>query len=461
MRSFRTITQLFVIAAALFAPLAASAAPMTLVDAVSYALNHSPTVAAKVASVAQAEHSVAQARYNAFPPVTGSLSNYMSKSSNYGGAYAAIGAQQVPVVSQNTAQIGTTYTLNTGGLAFLQLTSARASAAQAREDLANTEDQIATTVAAAYFQVMQNQAIVDVDQSDLTYQNLLVGVAKAKEKAGVVAGVDVLKAQVQQAKSASTLVGAKADVENARENLAHTIGAPLDTQFAFHKLANVPKLPNGTIDKLAQIAADARPDLKAAQESLIAAQQTRKGWNRELFPTIQMNAAIGNQFAPTSAGQIVGVDQNGAPIVVPRGTPGFWTISAQTSFQLPLVDYNQRHSERVADDAQVSSAQLVLDQTRSQVELDVRQSYRAAQTALAQVSYAQDESRLGTESARIAQLQYQRGLITLADVLQTQQQSVIAQSDFVNARVAYVNAIVKLRVSLGIYDARSAVADLQ
>ena len=113
------------------------------------------------------------------------------------------------------------------------------------------------------------------------------------------------------------------------------------------------------------------------------------------------------------------------------------------------------------DDAQVASAQTSLEQLRTQVELDVRQNYRGAQTALAQVDYAQDESRLGTESARIAQLQYQRGLISLADVLQTQQQSVVAQSDFVNARVAYVNSVVKLRVSLGIYDARSAVADLE
>ena len=455
----------FVLGAALIAaaafPIAACAAPMTLTDAVSYALTHDSTVAAKVAAVAQAEHAVAQARYNAFPPVTGSLSNFMSKSANYGGAYAAIGAQQVPVVSQNTAQIGTTYTLTTGGLSFIQLTAARASAAQARDDLANTEDSIASTVAAAYFQVMQNQAIVDVDQSDLSYQNILVQVAKAKEKAGVVAGVDVLKSQVQQAKSASTLVGAKADVDNARERLAQTIGAPLDQQFAFTRLSTVPKLPTGTVDKLQEIAVNSRPDLSAARESLVAAQQTRKGWNRELFPTVQMNAAIGNQFAPTSAGQIIGLNPDGTPITVPRGTPGFWTISAQTSFSLPLVDYNQRHSERVSDDAQVASAQLVLNQTVTQVELDVRQNYRGAQTALAQMTYASDEARLGTESARIARLQYERGLITLADVLQTQQQSVIAQSDFINARVLYVNSLVKLRVSLGIYDARDAVADRQ
>jgi outer membrane protein TolC len=35
-----------------------------------------------------------------------------------------------------------------------------------------------------------------------------------------------------------------------------------------------------------------------------------------------------------------------------------------------------------------------------------------------------------------------------------------AQTDLINARVAYVDAIVALRVAIGTYDARSAVADL-
>ncbi len=448
------------VAAAAF-PAAASAAPMTLADAVSYALNHNATVAQKVAVLAQAEHSTAQARYNAFPPVSGTLSNYSSKSANYEGAFGFVGGKQQNVYSQNTAQIGTTYTLTTGGLAFIQLASARASEAQAREDLGNTEDSIASSVAAAYYTVVQNEAIVVVDESDLHYQNVLVDVAKAKERAGVVAGVDVLKAQVQQAKSGSNLVGARADVDNAREQLAHAIGAPLSQDFVFPKTIATPALPKGTVDALEAIAVRSRPDLNAARESLVAAQSTRKGWSRELFPTVQLTAGLGNQFAPTTAGEVVGVNPDGTPIVVPRGMPGFWTLTAQSTFTFPFMDYGQRRSERAMDDAQVASAETNVEQVETQVELDVRQNYRGAKTALAQMDYAQDESRLGTESARIAQLQYQRGLIGLADVIQTQQQSVVAQSDLVNARVAYVNSIVKLRVSLGIYDARSAVADLQ
>ncbi|HTU83699.1 MAG TPA: TolC family protein, partial [Candidatus Acidoferrales bacterium] len=120
-----------------------------------------------------------------------------------------------------------------------------------------------------------------------------------------------------------------------------------------------------------------------------------------------------------------------------------------------------RHSERVNDDAQLASAKTNYEQTRLQAELDVRQSYRAAQTAQSQLGFARDESVYGTEAARIAQLQYKAGVKTIYDVLQAQESAVSAQDDYVNARVNYVDAVVKLRVSLGTYTAQTAVADLQ
>ena len=433
---------------------------MTLADAVSYALDHNPQVMQKRATLAQADSSLAKARGNAFPIVSGSLQNISQKSANYGGAYQVIGLAPQQVFSQNTAQVGTNYTLQTGGLSLLQLSAARAQDEQAREDLASTENQLAASVTNAYFTVVQRQGIVTLDQSDLKYQTVLVDVAKAKEHAGVAAGVDVLRAQVSQAKSASTLVGAQADVQNSIESLAQAAGAPIDTAFVFPKSVDNPPLPSQPEPQLESIAMRVRPDVQAAQDTLVAAQETRKGWGRELFPQVQVGAAFGNQFSPTN--QAVTIGPNGQPVAAPRvGMPGFWTLSATSTFTLPFVDYGQRHTERVSDDASVESARTALDQATTQVQVDVRQSYRSAQTALAQLAYARDEARLGAESARVAQLQYQHGLIALSDVLQAQQQSVTAQSDFVNAQVAYVDAVVKLRVSLGTYDARRAVADLR
>jgi outer membrane protein len=320
----------------------------------------------------------------------------------------------------------------------------------------------------SFYSIVLRQEIVAVDQAALSYQNVLVDVAKIKERAGVAAGVDVLQAQTAQAKSQSTLVGDKASVIDASEALAQQIGAPLETAFATPIAVPQPQLPHGTADALVAVADVNRPDVSAAHQAVLAAGFTRRGWNVELYPQVSISALLGNQFSPTSAvAEQVSLDQYCVKYglvpcpTAPRGSPGFWSIQAISTFSLPLVDYNARHSERVNDDAQLASAKSAFEQTRLQAELDVRQSYRGAQTALAQVNLAKQEAQYGTESARIAQLQYKVGVKTIYDVLQAQQAAQQAVDDYVLARVNYVDAVVKLRVSLGTYTATSAVADLQ
>ena len=67
------------------------------------------------------------------------------------------------------------------------------------------------------------------------------------------------------------------------------------------------------------------------------------------------------------------------------------------------------------------------------------------------MTWAKQEAAYGTESARIAQLQYKAGVKTIYDVLQAQQAAQSALNDDVAARVNYVDAVVKLRVSLGTF----------
>ncbi len=464
-------TALCVAGACLAAPAAASpGSAMTLPDAVAYALDHSATVATQRASVTQAQHALALQRGVAYPTVNGTLQSFLGKSANYQGSFAALGVAQQNVVSQNTAQVGiTNWNLTTGGFSFLALAAARAQEEQAANTLANTEDQIATSVTTSFYSIVQRQAIVLVDILTLKYQNDLVDVAKVKERAGVAAGVDVLQAKTSAAKSESSLVADRASVQDASESLAQQIGAPILTPFATPTSVPQPPMPQGTVGTLVTIAETNRPDVGAAHEAVLAARFTRRGWNVELYPQIAISAGIGNQYSPTSS--VITQQQldqecltKVIPLpcpVVPRGSFGFWSLQAVSTFSLPLVDYNARHSERVNDDAQLASAESTFASTRLQSELDVRESYRAAQTAQAQVVWANQEAAYGVESARIAQLQYKAGVKTIYDVLQAQQAAQQAVNDAVAARVNYVDAVVKLRVSLGTYDARSAVADLR
>ncbi len=442
------IAATFVIAVAVGAPAVASAASMTLGDAVAFALAHSTGVAQSAAALTQADNALARQKMQSYPTANAQLQSFLQKSSNYGGGYAVIGVSQQSVTSQNTASIGTQYNLNAGGLGFIQVAESQAQDDAARANLSRVKEQIADSVTTAFYGIAQKDAIVEVDAADAQYQHQLVLDAQAKERAGVAAGVDVLRAQVNEKQSQSSLLAAQADTQNARESLAQSIGASLDTTFAIPTAIAQPALPKGSVETLVEISKNSRPDVVSARLGLRNAQLVRKAYTRELFPTINLGASFGNQYSPTTP-------------IVPRGTPGYWQLQAVTTFTLPLVDYGARHTERTSDDAAIVAAEAALTSTSGQAELDVRQAYRAAQTAQGQLQFATDESTLGREAARIAQIQYQNGIIALSDVVQAEQTSVKAQSDLIAARVAYVTAVVKLRIALGTYDANTAVADLK
>ena len=446
------------------APATAGAASLNLSGAVRYAIEHSPQVLKQQAVVAQMHQQYVKLHSNSLPNLTGQLQNYSQKSENLQGNFAIAGLSQQRTFSQNTAQIGSNYTFDTGFLSSIQALAAKAQEAGAQADLRQTRDQLANSVAAGFYDIATKDETARLAASDVQYQHVLLTVAQAKERAGVAAGVDVLRAQASEEKSRSTLVADRAQAADARESLAQLIGAPLDTAFEVPAQIAQPPLPSEPLEKLIAIAQSNRSDVVSAQSALASAQLTRRGFNRELFPQVQMSAFFGNQFSPTNAvllqQELDSQFPPGQAPKVPRGSPGFWQLQAISTFTLPLWDYGARKAERENDDAQVAAAQNALDTADSQVALDVRQAYRAAQTAKAQLQYAGGEVKAAVESARVAQLQYQNGLIAISDVLQAQEAAQSSQIDLYNARVAYVEAVIKLRVALGIYDAPAAVAGL-
>ncbi len=326
------------------------------------------------------------------------------------------------------------------------------------------------SVTNAYYTLATNAEAVRLDQGDLKYQSALVAVAKAKEHSGMAAGVDVLSASAQQEKSRYTLEAAVASEENARESLAQTIGAPLETQFSVTVQVAQPALPAPSIDTLIGMALANRPEIASAQQGVAIAQTNRRSADTDLYPQIQAFAGIGNQFsASLLASEYQSIAQqnafneaNGLPLLPfpSRGNPGYWNIGVNSSITIPFWDWGARRANHRNLDEQIVAANQNLQAVQTQVEIDVRQAYRAAQTAQAQLSSAQDETSYATEAARIARLQYENGLKTLLDVQQAQQSALSAQADLFNARVAYVNAIVKLRSALGIYTPEQDVADL-
>jgi outer membrane protein TolC len=446
---------------------AALAAVLDLPSAVAYALTHDATLLTKRAQVAQAESNYAKLHAAEFPTVGGQLQSQLAKTENASGAFAQYGITPVTQFSQNTAQVTSTYNLWNGGLAQLQAQQAKRQMESARFDLRRAEDQRAIDVATSFYTLANKRFAVRLAQSDRDYQLTLLAIARANERVGRTAAVDVLRAQSSEARSESTLVGAEADAANAGEALAQSIGAPPQTTFAIPDPLPEPPLPATPLDQMIATAQRARPDIASASAQLSAALVADRAIDTDRFPQISLNAGFGNQFSPTSYGQQLSQVQqqnlinaaNGLPLLpVPtRGSAGFWQIGMTSSLAFPLIDWGTRHAAHRAARAQIAASTANLDAAKSSVELDVRQSLRTAKAAVSSLQYAKIAASAGEESARIAQLQYRNGLISIADVNSAQQQALSSETDLANARATYLIALVKLRVSLGIYDPVAAV----
>ncbi len=417
-----------------------------------------------------------------FPAIAGQLQNQSAKSANAEGQFAQFGITPLDQFSQNTAQVTAQWTLYNGSLNQVLAQEDRRQVESARSDLRRSEDQVAADTASAFYDLATRRQTVVLDVANRGYQQTLLDAAVANERAGMSAGVDVLRAQVAATRAEATLVSAQADEANAREALASRIGAPIDVTFAVPEALPEPPLPSTPPGQLVAIAETSRSDVAAAVATLRASQLANAAIDTDLFPVVSLNGAFGNQFsASLQASEQEQVDQeNRAAIAeylllkqiapsavpipppvllppVPRGNPGFWQIGVTATWTVPVIDYGARSASHRAARAQIDSSLGALQNTRSAVELDVRQSLRNAQTNSTNLGLAKQSAQLATESARISRLQYQHGLISFTDAEATEQTALSAQSDLASARETYLVALIRFRISLGIYDPVTAV----
>lgn len=463
------------------APAQAAVAPLTLADAVRFALAHDPTLLSKRANVSNLVSQWVKQRATEYPTAIGELENQLAKSANASGPFAEFGISPQTNFSQNTAQISSQWTLYNGSLNQVLTQEDRRQMEAAQSDLRRSESQTAQDVATNYYGLLAKRETTRADVANAGYQQQLLFAARANERVGRAAGVDTLRAQVAATRADSTLLSAQADEANAREALASEIGAPLETPFVLPTVAPEPPLPQTPLDTLLAIAETSRADVSSAIANVRVAQLANAAIDTDLRPQIVLNGSFGNQTSPTAfvdeaqqiqAENIAALQQYEffskiappsivpVPVLIPpviRGTPGFWQIGATITLQVPLYDYGVRAASHRAARAQIASAEGALNSARGAVELDVRQAYRGAQTTAANLALAKQSESLARESARIAQLQFANGLISFTDVEATQQTALSAQTDLANAAVTYVVSLIKLRVAVGAADPLAAV----
>ena len=410
MRTAPAIAFFFVLAA----PCAAQT-PLTLAQITQMAEGASPALSAARQAVAQASARVGQAEAGRRLQITFNSTASLSAASVY---------QPPPTYETfGTLQNTLTVPLPLGRRPGLAVTQAQEQQDAASAQLDSARLTLAGQAAAAYYDVLRKQALLDVARQTLTEDRRALGDVQKRSAAGDAAGLDVLQAQVPVASAEAALDGAESDLAVADETLNSLLGRPLDAPLL---LADIP--PNAlalpyTLTQAEQLALARSPDLRAAEATVRADRAALGAARLSREPAYSLQAIDIRSKDVTS---FQSEDTVQAAVTLPLSDGGLGRAQVQESRAALAGATAQVEVVRRTVVAGVSAAFLTAESRRRQIE-----SARTARD-IAQITY--DKTTLG----------YRSGLFPLLQVLN-------ARAALTQARIAYTQAV---------YDAAAASATL-
>jgi outer membrane protein TolC len=144
-----------------------------------------------------------------------------------------------------------------------------------RHSYRSARDLVVLVAANAYLEALAADARAQSARAQLQTSDALYRQALDLRQSGIIAGIDVVRAEVRLNTDRQRVTASQNDFEKARLQLARVIGLPVGQPFAISaQLPNVPT-PDMTVEQALEQAYKSRPDYLAAQERVKAAEATR------------------------------------------------------------------------------------------------------------------------------------------------------------------------------------------
>ncbi len=433
--SVGTRTRRGALAAAAFALVTATAgaAPAaTLQDALVQAYNTSPRLAAIRARLRATDESVATAMSGWRPTLTlsGNIGeNYTNSGS---GGRTSFGATGERTTEPRSASLSLNESIYRGGRTEAAVNQADFNVKSDQALLLDTEQQVLLAAATAYMDVVRDEAVVDLNGSNVKVLQRQLDATRDRFQVGEVTRTDVSQAEASLAGAHADLTAAEGTLANSRTNYLAVVGTMPGTLRPTQPLASLP----ANLKEATALAGDkAFPVLEASYTEQAARENVDLIFG-ELLPLVTVGGSLSDSRD--------------------NGIQGAFSKSAALTLNVTVPLY-----ESGSVYARVRQAKEVASQRRGELDLAVRTAIQTATTAWNQLQTARAQLSSFTaqvNSAQIAlngiQQEAQVGQRTVLDVLTTQQTLLTAQVNLVRARHDLVIASYSVRSAVGALTAR-------
>ncbi len=298
----------------------------------------------------------------------------------------------------------------------------------------DSEVSLVSQLADAYLQLRADQTRLGVLNADLERQRGLFKIIGDRFKAGLVTNLDVDQQRTQLANTESQIPQVEADVAAQRHAIATLIGEPPEALAEELKPTGAlppvpPTLPAGLPSDLLR----RRPDLRAAERRLAAANAQIGVATAQLFPTLNLTllptyseVAIADMFMKPS-GTLLSLAQGSAPL-----------------FQGGRLRAGVRSARSARDEALFAYRDTALNALRETEDAIAR--YDADQRRWTSVSGA---FKAATSAYGIARQQYGAGLTDYTAVYQAQASLLQVQDQLTQADASLATDVVAIYKAIG------------
>lgn len=295
--------------------------------------------------------------------------------------------------------------------------TARANHAAAEVAYNGVRQRLIFSVTRAYFDFQSSRENLRAADEAFKAAQTIQDATEAQRSHGRATVVATAQAERQTAMSRLNQVKANGAVRTAYSSLIAAIGLAADTQMTIGEAKDqaMPVLPNESIDHYVQKALAGRPDVRAAEEKVSAAEGEVQSAHAAYRPIVS--------FAGSYYQNIGALSTDGSPYYSINKPGGAVFLNVE----LPLFDGGARSAHLSMAQSQVQAAEDQLDQARDKVGQEVVKAYNDLRTSLEAYAQAQAFSRAARVAYEAALDAYRHGVGTYTDL--ANDEAIMVQSD--------------------------------
>jgi HAE1 family hydrophobic/amphiphilic exporter-1 len=333
---------------------------------------------------------------------------------------------------QNILQLFINQPIYTGGRLNNSLGISTSQFDASKLELDRTRQEIEYRVVETFYSALMNQRGVAVADEQIRLNERQLELARARFESGTVARLDVLQAEVELANSKARRIQARAQVDTAMQALRSVLSLPQSQPLQLEGSLDEPVLAQAR-DELDRRLPQ-RPDLLAFTARREMAEYASNLANSEWKPSL---AFAGNmQYQQDDFGALLGRDNQ--------------SYAFGIQLNVPLFSAPGAAARRNVAQSQVRQAEHGLRFATDNARLELESAWTAFEASAEVVSTQEKALELARESVSIAQVSYENGVITSAELNDAQVRLLQTEWLLMQAKYARITAAARAKVAAGI-----------